>query len=238
MMSASRFVALLAWVIAVVAAAACATPQASWAPVTYVDAHTLRGPRNFVTGYETRNADGTYNLVVEIPTGTSEKWEICKSASLDRPAQFPGCTAAGREMVHEVRNGVRRVVTHLGYPGNYGSLPQTLAGDGDPLDVIAIGPPAARGSVIPVKIVGVFRCLDGTEQDDKVVAITEASPLYPRVSTAGELSSVARGAAALLHLWFESYKPGDDMACASMADEAEAMRLIAEARTAFTAAGK
>jgi inorganic pyrophosphatase len=109
--------------------------------VAYVDEHTLVGARNFLTGYEPRNADGTYNLVVEIPTGTSEKWEICTGASLEQPGKFPGCSAAGREMVHEVRDGARRVVTHLGYPGNYGSLPRTLAGDGDPLDVIAIGPP-------------------------------------------------------------------------------------------------
>jgi hypothetical protein len=45
---------------------------------------------------------------------------------------------------------------------------------------------------------------------------------------------VAPGAADLLHLWFESYKPKGQMACSEMADETEAIRLIAEARATVT----
>jgi inorganic pyrophosphatase len=229
----SRLVALLKGMAGLVLLGACAAPGALRPGTSYVDAHTLRGERNFLTGYDTANADGTYNMVVEIPTGTSEKWEICKDASLAQPGAFPGCTAAGREMVHEVRDGKRRLVTHLGYPGNYGSVPRTLAGDGDPLDVIAIGPAAERGAVIPVKVVGVIKCRDGGEQDDKLVAVTADSPLYAEVSTAAALNAVAPGAAEIIHRWFESYKPGGTMACERMADEAVAASLIAAARDAF-----
>jgi inorganic pyrophosphatase len=226
----ASFAALLNGMAGLALVGACAAPGAFRPGPSYVDAHTLRGERNFITGYDTANADGTYNMVVEIPTGTSEKWEICKDASLAQPGAFPGCTAAGREMVHEVRDGKRRLVTHLGYPGNYGSLPKTLAADGDPLDVIAVGPAAARGSVIPVKVVGVIKCLDGGEQDDKLVAITAHSPLYAAVSTAADLNAVAPGAADIIHRWFESYKPAGTMACAPMSDEAEAIALIQAAR--------
>jgi inorganic pyrophosphatase len=43
------------------------------------------------------------------------------------------------------------VVSFLGYPGNYGSIPRTKEADGDPLDIIAVGPAVARGSVFPAK---------------------------------------------------------------------------------------
>ncbi|MDP2053842.1 MAG: inorganic diphosphatase, partial [Acidobacteriota bacterium] len=145
-----------------------------------------------------------------------------------------GCTAAGREMVHEVRDGARRVIRHIGYPGNYGAIPRTRAGDGDPLDVIAIGPAAQRGTVIPVRIVGVIRCMDGDDQDDKLVAITRDSPLHG-VSSAAELEAKAPQAADIIFRWFMSYKGADAMACSPMADQTVAAALIAEGRSAFTA---
>lgn len=224
------------WACAVVltCAAACSSSGAVPSVVRYVDEHTLYGPRNFLTGYEVKNADGTYNMVVEIPTGTSEKWEICTSASLAAPATFPGCTVAGREMVHEIRAGVRRIVNHIGYPGNYGAIAQTSAGDGDPLDVIAIGPAAERGSVIAVKVVGVIQCADGGNQDDKVVALTRDSPLFQHASTAAELEASAPQAADIIHRWFLAYKGQDaGMACETMADESVAAALIDRAHTAF-----
>jgi len=120
--------------------------------VRYLDAWTLKGHRNFLSGYPTRNADGTYNVAVEIPTGTSEKWETCTSSAAADPVAFPRCSEAkpGRLMVQEVKKGARRVVSYLGYPGNYGSLPRTQGADGDPLDIIAVGPKAERGTVIAV----------------------------------------------------------------------------------------
>ncbi len=224
-------IALALVALAATPSRAAATPQR----ITYVDPYTLYGPANFLTGYETRNADGTYNMAVEIPTGTSAKWETCTTASLAAPAKFPGCTEAGREMVQEVKNGARRVLTHLGYPGNYGSMPRTRAADGDPLDVVAIGPEEKRGLVMPVKVVGVIRCLDGEDQDDKIVAITEESPLYAKVSTAAELEAVAPKAAEILFTWYENYKGAGAMTCAPMEDEVVAAEIIAQAQAAFVA---
>lgn len=202
--------------------------------VTYVDPYTLRGPQNFITGIDLINADGSYNMVVEIPTGTSEKWEVCTFGALARPDRFPGCTSPGRELIHEVRHGARRVVRHLGYPGNYGSLPQTRSGDDDPLDVIAIGPAADRGTVLPVAIVGVFRCRDGDEPDDKLVAIAPGSPLNRLVTTAQQLDDEAPRAADLLHHWFTSYKGDDSVVCEPFADEREAAAIVDRAHASFS----
>lgn len=134
----------------------------------------------------------------------------------------------------EVRDGARRIVNHIGYPGNYGSVPKTRVGDGDPLDILAIGPAAERGTVIPVKVVGVFRCADESA-DDKVIAIAASSPLYSRVSTAAELDAIAPGAADILHTWFGNYKGAGGMTCSPLASEIVAAQLIAEAQAGFTA---
>jgi inorganic pyrophosphatase len=208
--------------------------------VVYLDAWTLKGRRNFLTGYTAQNADGTYNLAVEIPTGTSQKWETCTSAAQQDPVAFPRCAEAqaGRLMVQEVKKGARRVVSYLGYPGNYGSIPRTKGADGDPLDLIAVGPVLKRGTVVAVKVVGVIRCIDGSDQDDKVIALTQDSPLYAKVNTLADLDAQAVNGAELLRTWFDSYKgakPASGMDCSKVDDEVVAKRLIAEAQAAFTA---
>jgi inorganic pyrophosphatase len=207
--------------------------------VRYLDPWTLKGERNFLSGYPTENADGSYNLVVEIPTGTSQKWETCTSGSLADPVAFPRCDEArpGRLMVQEVKKGARRVVSYLGYPGNYGSLPHTKGADGDPLDIIAIGPGLERGSVVPVKVVGVIRCDDGGDQDDKVLALTQDSPLFAKVNSLADMDAQAVNGAELVRAWFDNYKgakPGSGMNCPLVEDELVARKVIAAAQAAFT----
>jgi inorganic pyrophosphatase len=213
--------------------------KADEAEVKYLDAWTLKGERNFLSGYPTQNADGTFNVAVEIPTGTSQKWETCTSSSLADPVAFPRCNEArpGRIMVQEVKKGARRVVSYLGYPGNYGSIPHTKGADGDPLDIIAIGPAAVRGTVVPAKVVGVVRCDDGGDQDDKIIALALDSPLFAKVNTLADLNKEAVNGAEIIRAWFDSYKgakPGSGMDCSLVQDEVVAKQLITAAEAAFT----
>jgi inorganic pyrophosphatase len=217
-----------------------ASDDADEAEVNYLDAWTLKGERNFLTGYPAVNADLTVNVAVEISTGTSEKWETCTSSAAADPVAFPRCGEAkpGRLMVHEVKDGARRIVSYLGYPGNYGSIPHTQGADGDPLDIIAIGPKHERGTVIPVKVVGVVRCLDKADQDDKIIALTADSPLYSKVNSLADLQKEAVNGAEIIRTWFDSYKgpfPKSKMSCKLVEDELVAKKLIADAEAAFTA---
>ena len=55
-------------------------------------------------------------------------------------------------------NNKPRIINYLGYPANYGMIPKTLlkkenGGDGDPLDVIVLGPPESKGSIVKCKII-------------------------------------------------------------------------------------
>ena len=72
--------------------------------------------------------------IVEIPAGACEKWEV----KLDGVMRW------------DMKDGKPRHVKYLGYPCNYGMVPRTmlgkeLGGDGDPLDVLMLGPAVPRG---------------------------------------------------------------------------------------------
>jgi len=87
--------------------------------------------------------------IVEMPMGTRYKYEVDKASGgliLDRPVKKP--------------------VT-----SNYGYIVNTLADDGDPLDVfIAAVEPLPALTTVSIEIVGIIKCKDGGKQDDKVLA--------------------------------------------------------------------
>ncbi len=76
--------------------------------------------------------------------------------------------------------------TAMAYPGNYGYFPNTLSGDGDPLDVLLICDYALHpGTIIKVKIIGVLLTEDEKGQDEKILAVpvTEIDPSYKKINT-------------------------------------------------------
>lgn len=164
----------------------------------YASSETETSQANLLTDYDALNEDGDVNAVIEIPSGTLEKWELNKSTG---------------QVEWEIVNNTPRIVNYLGYPGNYGMIPRTLlskehGGDGDPLDIIVLGSPAIRGSVIKCKIIGVLYLVDRGEQDDKLVAVSTNSPLYG-VNSVDELNDNYVGISDILQLWFTNYKgPG------------------------------
>jgi inorganic pyrophosphatase len=62
--------------------------------------------------------------------------------------------------------------TAMYYPGNYGYIPQTLSGDGDPVDVLVVGQiPVIPGAVLPARPVGVLYMEDNAGMDEKIIAV-------------------------------------------------------------------
>jgi inorganic pyrophosphatase len=201
-----------------------AAPSSGSAPcaagITQVDPWTLRGEKNLYNGYPAKNPDGTINVVVEIPAGTNAKWEV---------------TADGL-MKLELRNGAPRTVNYLPYPGNYGMIPNTKlpkeqGGDGDALDVLVLGPTLPRGSVVAARPIGVMRFLDKGEQDDKVLAVMDHTPLAGARSLA-DLDRVAPGAADILLRWFNNYKGPGKMDFRGWGEADEAVALLDRAAAA------
>lgn len=146
------------------------------------------------------NQDGTVQAVIEIPSGSSAKWEMSK----DDP----------KAVYWEYKGGKPRIVNYLGYPGNYGAIPGTalpkeLGGDGDPLDVLVLGQAIPRGEVVKVRLIGVLKMLDGGEQDDKLIAVlTENSP-FAGITSMAELDREFAGVSQIVSLWFSNYKGPD-----------------------------
>lgn len=63
------------------------------------------------------------------------------------------------------------------YPGEYGFIPQTLAQDGDPLDILILGDsPTFPGCVFKARPIGLFEMLDGGIPDEKVLAFATGNP--------------------------------------------------------------
>ena len=83
----------------------------------------------------------TVNAIIEIPKNTRAKYELDKDAGVLVVDRF--------------------LYTPMSYPGNYGFVPHTLCGDGDPVDVLVIMPtPLIPGSVVKCRPVGVLKMTD------------------------------------------------------------------------------
>ena len=77
----------------------------------------------------------------------------------------------------------RRLFTATTYPADYGFVPDTLAGDGDPLDVLVlVADPTFPGCVVRVRILGVFFMRDGRGVDAKLIGVLEHDPAMGRRS--------------------------------------------------------
>jgi len=178
---------------------------------------------HLVRDYPPRTEEGLVNVVVEISAGTNAKWEVVK--------------ASGR-LEWEQRDGRPRMVDYLAYPGNYGMVPRTLlpkelGGDGDPLDVIILGPAVERGSVQAVRLIGVLELLDGGEQDDKLIAVRPGAPLGD-VTSLEELDERYAGVSEIVRLWFSNYKGPGKMEAKGFGGPARASEILELAISAYS----
>ena len=169
------------------------------------------------------NLEGQWvNMVVEIPAGSLEKWEVNK--------------VTGRIEQDRI-DGQPRTIDYLGYPGNYGFIPQTVllkeaGGDGDPLDVLVIGEGVDRGTVLRCKLLGVLKLFDNGEQDDKLIAVSEGSNLS-KVNTLAELDAQYPGILSIIETWFTNYKGSEVMESYGYAEVEEAVNVLKISLEAF-----
>jgi len=168
---------------------------------------------------------GVYNMVVEVPRWSNAKIEIDLKSGLNPLKQ-------------DVKKGKLRYVAncfpHHGYIWNYGAIPQTwedpnhtdastnCKGDNDPIDVCEIGQNIhARGSVIQVKVLGVFAMIDEGETDWKVIAIDVNDPLAENLNDINDVDKVMPGFLKATVEWFKIYKMPDGKPANEFAFNAE-----------------
>ena len=100
----------------------------------------------------------------------------------------------------------RFVGTSMFYPCNYGFIPHTLSGDGDPVDVLLITPiPVMAGCVVKCRPIGVLLMEDESGTDEKIVCvpITKATPYYKNINKVDDLPEIL--VKQIVH-FFERYK--------------------------------
>lgn len=139
--------------------------------------------------------------IIEMPKGTTLKLErtktLLRQLRVDRELRVP-------------------------VPASYGYIPQTLAGDGDPLDVFVISessiPPLCE---VSLEIIGALVCTDNGEQDDKILAVVN-----------GSTASVHEDIRAI-RSYLRTYKPG--FVVGELVDAISATKLVDQARTAYLA---
>jgi len=131
----------------------------------------------------------------------------------------------------------RFVSTAMHYPCNYGYIPQTVADDGDPVDVLVIAPFALQpGVVVRVRPIGVLNMTDEAGRDSKLLAvpIEKLTPLYNRVSTVRDLPDLVCQQITHFFSHYKDLEPGKwvkDLRWAGPEEaEARIVQAIARAR--------
>ncbi len=152
------------------------------------------------------------HLAVEIPAGSAIKYEIGADGLVyvDRFLSMP-----------------------VVYPGNYGALPRTRGGDGDPLDaVVFTREPLHPGVLIRFRPIGYLRMVDGGEADEKIIGVPvdAVDPGYADIRGIDDLPAMER---ARIEAFFRVYKdlPAGQKTVEldGFGDAAQARELIGEA---------
>ena len=139
-----------------------------------------------------RDLANDFNVVIEIPMHADPiKYEVDK--------------ATGALFVD------RFVSTAMHYPCNYGYIPMTISGDGDPVDVLVITPFALMpGVVVRCRPIGVLKMKDEAGDDMKLLAvpIDKLTPLYRHIETARDLPEVTLTQIEHFFAHYKDLEPG------------------------------
>src|SRR6202008_2112405 len=114
------------------------------------------------------------NVIIEVPVG-------------GEPIKYEMDKEAGTLVVD------RFLYTPMRYPGNYGFIPHTLCGDGDPLDVVVMNSrPGVPGCVVRCRPFGVLVMEDDAGQDEKILAVPahKLTAMYDKVHDLADMQPI------------------------------------------------
>ena len=156
-------------------------------------------------------------VVIEIPKGSRHKYEYKDGAFfLDRV-----------------------LYSTLVPMGDYGLVPRTLTGDGDPLDVaVMVGEPSFTGCVMVARPIGVIITQDEKGVDDKVIAVPKDDPRYAEIK---EMEDLPKHIPKELVFFFQEYKklePGKFVKVDRIGNAEEAKKLVLESMKNYENAKK
>ena len=170
-------------------------------------------PKNYLHLPIGESSPEEINVVVEIPEKSRNKYEYDKSLDifrLDRALHSP-----------------------IFYPGDYGFVPQTLALDDDPLDVLILTiEPTFVGCLVVARPIGLLKMLDEGKEDDKVLAVPVGEPSFEGIHN---YTQIFPHTIRKIQHFFETYKllEGKQTSTQGWEDAAAARRVVQESYQRF-----
>ena len=150
------------------------------------------------------------NVIIEVPVG-------------GEPIKYEMDKAAGTPVVD------RFLHTAMRYPGNYGFIPHTQSGDGDPCDVLVANTRAIiPGAIISVRPVGVLLMEDNAGQDEKIIAVPSRhlTQRYDRCNSYADLPDITIQQIEHFFTHYKDLEPGKWVKIVRWGDALEAKQLI------------
>ena len=134
-------------------------------------------------------------------------------------------------------NSFSKTFAMTGWRVGYTIAPKTLlskedGGDGDPLDILVIGPPVNRGDVLKCKIIGVLNLEDRGENDDKIIGVSVNSELF-RVNDIEDLKENYNGVTEIIETWFTNYKGKNIVTTKGFKSRTEAIEILEKSLEAY-----
>lgn len=160
-----------------------------------------------------KNVPGVVNAIIEIPKGRRSKFEFDKDLGVIRLDRY----------LHSACH----------YPGDYGFVPQTLAKDGDPLDVLVmVNEPTFPGCLIEARVIGLFRVIDRGEEDFKLLAVPAKDPIFGEYH---DMDDVPRHFLRETEHFFRTYKELEGLTpiTEGWAGREEALKVVTQAIALF-----
>jgi len=151
--------------------------------------------------------------LIEIPLGSKNKYELDKKT--------------GRIKLDRV------LYAAMIYPAEYGIIENTLAPDGDPLDILVIcSDPTFPGCVVPARVLGYLSMIDNGKLDYKLISVVDCDPRYDDVT---ELEHLSPFVLKEISNFFSNYKvlQGVSVEVGKYHGRHEAMRIIQQCKDAY-----
>ncbi len=122
--------------------------------------------------------------IIEIPMGTKNKYEIDKKT--------------GKIKLNRVQ------YSSMTYPAEYGFIDNTLANDGDPLDILVLtSEPTFPGCIVDARVIGYLQTIDNGFGDNKIIAVNNVDPRFENIN---EITDITEHARLEIKNFFETYK--------------------------------
>lgn len=155
--------------------------------------------------------------IIEIPMGTQNKYEVDK-------------------IKHRIKLS-RVLYSKMTYPAEYGFIEDTLAEDGDPLDILVLATTQTfPGCIVDARVVGYLDMFDSGEHDEKIIAVVDADPRFEDIH---DITDIKELQLKEIKLFFRNYKellPDHHVEVLDYYHQKDALRLIERYRESYSKA--